>query len=197
MWIRRWKVKSGSGDSEYTVSMKENGDFACSCPKWKFKKGEREDCHHIKGVKQGMSENLMESLNTRVRMIFDAAESNKGFKRYFKYSPLHRAFNSPEGFMPDTYIDGITLCNNVRTIAFRRTISELKKIIDFYRSLSFAQRIDMEKFNKCQKDENTRINELVDFMAKHFGEGFTSKYMANMAKKMGKNDESPLIGISL
>lgn len=59
-WRKRWIVNSRTDyDKSYTVSMDTKGKFGCSCPKWKFQRGERQDCHHIKAIKQNLFINLM------------------------------------------------------------------------------------------------------------------------------------------
>lgn len=45
LWIQKWKVPSSSGDSEYTVSVGQNGEWGCSCKHWIHR---RTDCRHIK-----------------------------------------------------------------------------------------------------------------------------------------------------
>lgn len=51
-WQFRWFV------GQYVVAMDRNGDFGCSCPKWKFK---REECDHIAVIRENLLENLMEA----------------------------------------------------------------------------------------------------------------------------------------
>lgn len=46
-WVKRWKVPGSNGD-EWTVAIDKDGNYGCSCPRWKFK---REECHHILQVK--------------------------------------------------------------------------------------------------------------------------------------------------
>jgi len=47
-WIKRFKVKSSSGNSYYIVAIDKEGNYGCSCPVWKFR---RQECHHIKQIK--------------------------------------------------------------------------------------------------------------------------------------------------
>jgi hypothetical protein len=42
-WAKRWEVEGNTG-SVYIVSVSDNMEWGCSCPRWKFK---REMCHHI------------------------------------------------------------------------------------------------------------------------------------------------------
>ena len=49
-WIKKWKVPSSSGNGTWTVSLSDEGTWGCSCPVWKFR---RQECHHIKLVKNG------------------------------------------------------------------------------------------------------------------------------------------------
>lgn len=53
-YTRQWKVPSNSGGRDYTVSLKEDGTFVCSCPHSIFRKLE---CRHIKAVKAGAYDN--------------------------------------------------------------------------------------------------------------------------------------------
>ena len=53
--IKKWKVKSSSGNGYYVVAIDEDGNYDCSCPVWKFK---RKECHHIIKVKQSGSEKI-------------------------------------------------------------------------------------------------------------------------------------------
>lgn len=47
-WIKKWKVKSESGNSSYVVSLSDKNEWGCSCPVWKFR---RQECKHIMRVK--------------------------------------------------------------------------------------------------------------------------------------------------
>lgn len=50
-WIKKWQVPSSSGNGTYVVSLAKDGTaYGCSCPVWKFR---RQECHHIKAVKNG------------------------------------------------------------------------------------------------------------------------------------------------
>jgi hypothetical protein len=48
-WSKKWEVP-GSNGKTWTVAVRESGEYGCSCPVWKFR---RQECHHIKLVKQG------------------------------------------------------------------------------------------------------------------------------------------------
>jgi predicted nucleic acid-binding Zn finger protein len=48
--IERHEVFSYSNDSKYIVSKCDDGSWACSCPSWKFSKGHKVICKHIKEV---------------------------------------------------------------------------------------------------------------------------------------------------
>lgn len=43
-YIHRYSVPSSNGDTTYTVAERDDGEWTCSCPRWKFK---RESCKHI------------------------------------------------------------------------------------------------------------------------------------------------------
>ncbi len=55
-WVKKWTVESWSMtrgrneyDRVYTVSLSFDGEWGCSCPRWKFK---REECKHIREIKE-------------------------------------------------------------------------------------------------------------------------------------------------
>ena len=48
-WVKRWEV-AGSNGKSWTVAIDVEGNYACSCPVWKFR---REECHHITLIKNG------------------------------------------------------------------------------------------------------------------------------------------------
>ena len=50
-WLYRWDVKSSTTSDKYTVSMKANGTWGCSCKRWIFAKAPKLDCKHITKVK--------------------------------------------------------------------------------------------------------------------------------------------------
>lgn len=52
-WIKRWEVPKSSGDGVWIVAIDKQGNYGCSCPRWKF---HREECHHIHQVKVGGGE---------------------------------------------------------------------------------------------------------------------------------------------
>ncbi len=47
-WVERIPVDSETSDATYIVGISAEGEFACSCPHWKFR---RLPCKHIAGVK--------------------------------------------------------------------------------------------------------------------------------------------------
>ena len=47
-WIKKWKVKSESGNGNYVVSLSDQNEWGCSCPAWKFR---MQECKHIIRVK--------------------------------------------------------------------------------------------------------------------------------------------------
>ena len=49
-WIRKWSVPASSGGT-WTVSLKHDGSYGCSCPAWKFARAPKPDCHHIAFIK--------------------------------------------------------------------------------------------------------------------------------------------------
>lgn len=48
-WVKRWNVP-GSNGNVWRVAIDKDGNYGCSCPRWKF---HREECHHILQVKNG------------------------------------------------------------------------------------------------------------------------------------------------
>ncbi len=52
LYVNRWAAASHTDpNKEYVVSQKSDGNWACACPAWKFKKAPRPDCKHILGIK--------------------------------------------------------------------------------------------------------------------------------------------------
>ena len=49
--IERHIVESDSSSRTYVVSKYDDGSWACSCPSWIFKRGEKIDCKHIISLK--------------------------------------------------------------------------------------------------------------------------------------------------
>lgn len=48
VYQRRWSVPSSTDETKfYIVARTINGDYQCSCPRWKFR---REQCHHIVAI---------------------------------------------------------------------------------------------------------------------------------------------------
>lgn len=52
-WVERWNVVSTSSGNTYTVAKDRDGNFGCSCPRWKFK---REECKHIAQIKSALQQ---------------------------------------------------------------------------------------------------------------------------------------------
>jgi hypothetical protein len=53
-WIRKWSVPASAGGI-WTVSLKHDGTYGCSCPVWKFAKAPKPDCHHIEFIRANPS----------------------------------------------------------------------------------------------------------------------------------------------
>jgi hypothetical protein len=49
-WVQSWLVPSSSGDKNYTVSIDEKGDYACSCVGW-TSHFPRRDCKHCRLIR--------------------------------------------------------------------------------------------------------------------------------------------------
>jgi len=50
--VSSFNVESTSTNKTWKVAKYDDGSWACSCPAWIFKKGERKDCKHIEEVKK-------------------------------------------------------------------------------------------------------------------------------------------------
>lgn len=50
-YVRSWDVPTSSDGSTWKVSERVDGTFACSCPKWKFARAPKPECHHIGAVR--------------------------------------------------------------------------------------------------------------------------------------------------
>jgi hypothetical protein len=47
-WVRKWEVESESSEKIYVVAQNDMGEYGCSCPAWKFQRGENnKPCKHI------------------------------------------------------------------------------------------------------------------------------------------------------
>lgn len=60
-WIVNSRTRPGVS---YTVTLRKDGSIGCNCPKWIFKKGKKEDCHHIKAIKKEYFLNMMKAANS-------------------------------------------------------------------------------------------------------------------------------------
>jgi hypothetical protein len=56
-YVRSWWVPSSEG-GQWKVSERQDGTFACACPKWKFHPAPKPDCHHIELVKNSSNPSL-------------------------------------------------------------------------------------------------------------------------------------------
>jgi hypothetical protein len=54
VWTRKWSVPASSGGT-WTVGLKDDGSYGCSCPAWKFAKAPKPDCRHIALIKANAS----------------------------------------------------------------------------------------------------------------------------------------------
>jgi len=53
VWVERWSVPSKSNPNQvYIVARNAHGEFACSCPVWKFR---RQTCKHIQQVQNQLA----------------------------------------------------------------------------------------------------------------------------------------------
>ena len=53
-WIRKWSVPASAGGT-WTVSLKHDGTYGCSCPAWKFANAPKPYCHHIDFIRANPS----------------------------------------------------------------------------------------------------------------------------------------------
>ena len=58
-WIEKYEVPKSKGDGNWIVSKSDTEQWGCSCPVWKFK---RQECKHIRAVKDGTFENKNERI---------------------------------------------------------------------------------------------------------------------------------------
>jgi len=54
--LNRIIVPSESSSAEYVVVEYDDKSWSCSCPKWKFHRGERVNCKHILNLKNKESQ---------------------------------------------------------------------------------------------------------------------------------------------
>jgi hypothetical protein len=60
-WVAKWDVASYSDpDKEYTVAVRKDGTWGCSCPRWKFRRADlpNGECKHIEFLKDAIEGNL-------------------------------------------------------------------------------------------------------------------------------------------
>jgi predicted nucleic acid-binding Zn finger protein len=48
--LEKFNARSNTSSRIYIVSKYDDGSYACSCPSWIFKKGERKNCKHIQEI---------------------------------------------------------------------------------------------------------------------------------------------------
>jgi hypothetical protein len=76
-WMKRWSIE-GSKDDVYTVAIDANGQYGCSCPHWKFRRGE---CRHIMEVKiMALEEKVIEVMQGLSPQGMEAAVAGKKFR---------------------------------------------------------------------------------------------------------------------
>lgn len=52
-WLHTWDVYSRTDPNKmWKVALSRTGIWGCSCPKWKFCKAPKIDCHHIGKIKK-------------------------------------------------------------------------------------------------------------------------------------------------
>jgi hypothetical protein len=73
-WIRQWRVPASSNGT-WTVSLKRDGSYACSCPAWKFAKAPKPDWGHIDLIKVNPGYNEVAS---RRIVLADVCEVSAG-----------------------------------------------------------------------------------------------------------------------
>lgn len=91
-YVKRWKVPSSSDASKtYTVALKKDGSYACSCPEWIYR---RRECHHIRQVKANPEGG--EEFKPLVMVMAKVCEVTKeGEKILVPLVPLDRAETTP------------------------------------------------------------------------------------------------------
>jgi hypothetical protein len=103
-WLDQWDVTGSIGD-EYVVSLKADGTYACSCPRWKFHKAPKVDCKHISAVtgvtipvknKAGSFtylKNAAKSAIAESKVVKRKRPVEKFAEKFFPYSELLRTGN--------------------------------------------------------------------------------------------------------
>ena len=71
---KQWKVPSSSGSGEYTVSLKESGEYICHC--FPFLKS-RQPCKHILAVRRGEYPEIGETVRPEPEMVCAMVEQVK------------------------------------------------------------------------------------------------------------------------
>lgn len=71
-YVECYEVSSHSNpDRSYVVSKNRRGTWACSCPRWIFQKGHREDCKHINEVLYALSVSARSNVKIQETPITD------------------------------------------------------------------------------------------------------------------------------
>jgi len=112
-WIKRWQIQ-GSNDKTWTVAIDKDGNYGCSCPRWKF---HREECHHIKAVKMGLgSEVTQQKKPEYVLAKVNKPIYDKGINRLL----------IPLIGLPDAMVMQATICFYMLKYGF--SMSEIRRI---------------------------------------------------------------------
>ncbi len=84
LYPTRWDVTSPDSGKPYRVSQKLDSTWACSCPRWIFKKGVKTNCKHIKWI---LNEEPVDFSRT-------SAEAAEKFKQY-RQTPMDTPMVEP------------------------------------------------------------------------------------------------------
>lgn len=85
-WVAKWFVSSHSNpDKEYTVAVRRDGTWGCSCPRWKFRRADLPNghCKHIDYLRSRMlqSGGDLESFGLQPDEISASRKDQEAWKR--------------------------------------------------------------------------------------------------------------------
>jgi len=74
-WVKKWQVRGRSG-AIWIVAQDVNGNFGCSCPRWKF---HREQCHHIDEIIESLDRGIK---TTGIISVEDVSDKGDDFNPF-------------------------------------------------------------------------------------------------------------------
>ena len=142
-WIKRWDVP-GSNGKAWRVAVDKDGNYGCSCPRWKFK---REECHHILLVKQNQGKEVKNLTEEERAELKFKAYAEKGF-RYFTWyreplAPWNRRELEELKQNPDIESVRTFRHNGVRVIVIKETETAYRK--EFEQFIEILKKCNLRK----------------------------------------------------